>query len=73
MGFWVSSTEVYVQWCNWTNIDIWGTDVGEKLNETKQLEEISASAKNDEYQNTQDIQHTAIWSIMCTGSSSPNL
>jgi len=66
MGFGASSTGGYVQWCNRTNIDIWGTGVGESLNKTKQLDEISASAKNYEYRNSQDIQnshmkHHAYW------------
>jgi len=60
MGSGASNTEGYIQWCNITNIDIWGTGVGESLNKTKQLEEISASAKNDEYQNSQGIQNTVI-------------
>ena len=60
MGFGASSTEGYIQWCNRTNIDIWGTGMGESLNKTKQLEEISASAKNDEYQNSQGIENTVI-------------
>jgi len=35
--------------------------VRESLIKTKQLEEISASANNDEYQNSQGIQNTVIW------------
>jgi len=38
---------------------IYGKPVWEKVL-TKQLEEISASAKNDEYQNSQGIQNTVI-------------
>ena len=60
MGFGALSTEGYIQWGDRTNIDIWGTGVGESLNKTKQLEEISANAKNDEYQNSQGIQNTVI-------------
>ena len=37
-----------------------GTDTGERFNKTKQFEDISASSKNDEYQNSQDIQNTVI-------------
>ena len=39
---------------------MWGTDMGESLNKTKQFEEISQSSKNDEYQNSQSIQNTVI-------------
>jgi len=34
--------------------------MGESLNKTKQLEEITASVKNDEYQNSQGIQNNVI-------------
>ena len=34
--------------------------MGEILNKTKQIEEISVSVKNDEYQNAQGIQNTVI-------------
>jgi len=60
MGFGALSTVGYIQWCNRTNIDIWDTGVEESLNKANQLEEISASAKNDEYQNSQGIQNTVI-------------
>ena len=60
MGYGASSTEGYSLWCNLTNPVIWGTGVGESLNKTEQLEEISASSKNDEYQNIQGIQDTVI-------------
>ena len=60
MGFEASSTEGYIQWGDRTTIDIWGTDVGESLNKTKKLEEIPASVKINEYQNSQGIQNTMI-------------
>jgi len=47
--------------------------MGENLNKIKQFEEISPGSKNNEYQNSQSIQNTVIWSIMCTGRSSTHL